>query len=188
MTRRIDPEPVTIFAAIVATYAATVATINYIKSHHKPLPSVVRAKLLKQLTELDDHAKKLRAEVAIVEDIFKNAKYASAKSIRLGNGAQLTASDFSRYMEVSDSIIGRFREVNKLTLQMEREATKATSLQLGPTVNVLGDVYSKLEHLLEARNLSQERAWTDLRAISDGLDSAITELRKQLSAPPRGDA
>jgi hypothetical protein len=71
---------------------------------------------------------------------------------------------------------------------MEREATKATTLQLAATVNVLGDVYSKLDQLLEARNLSVERAWADIHVIADGLATAIAELRRQLSVPPRGDA
>ena len=187
MNRRIDPEPITIYMAIVGTVAASVATVNYIKTHYKPLPSSVRAKLLEQLADLGDHSKRLRADLNIVEDIFKNATFENGKSIRLGSGAHLSASDFSRYMSCSDAIIVRFREVNKLTLQMEREATKATALQLGPTVNTLGEVYTRLDRLLESRDLTQERAWSDIRAILDGLDSAIKELRQQLGAGS-GDA
>jgi hypothetical protein len=33
MGRHIDPEPITIYLAIVATYSASVATVNYLKTH-----------------------------------------------------------------------------------------------------------------------------------------------------------
>ena len=65
---------------------------------------------------------------------------------------------------------------------MERETTKLSTLGMAPTTNVLGETYTKLDHLLESRNLTHEKAWGELRSIADGLERAIKELRKQLGA------
>jgi len=43
VTKRVDSEPITIYVAIAATYAASVATANYIKTHYGALPTRVRA-------------------------------------------------------------------------------------------------------------------------------------------------
>lgn len=42
LKRKIDPEPISIYMALMATLAASVASLNYIKSHRKPLPSRTR--------------------------------------------------------------------------------------------------------------------------------------------------
>ena len=55
MTKRVDSEPITIYVAIAATYAASVATANYIKTHYGALPTRVRA----------DKARKFHPKTAI---------------------------------------------------------------------------------------------------------------------------
>ena len=87
MERRLDPEPITIYMAIAGTCAATAATVNLIKTHYKPLPSEVRNRLVELLTNLEDHIKRLVADLSIIEDIFRQAKFPKVKTIRLGNGA-----------------------------------------------------------------------------------------------------
>ncbi len=188
MTRRIDPEPITIFAAIVSTYAATVATVNYIKSHYRPLPSAIRARVLRNMAVLNDHLKGHRADMEIIVDILNNATYFGEDTIRLGNGAHLEPGDFSRYLKASDSILRRFRAVHKLGLQTERAASQASSLELGPTTNVLGDLYARMDALQQARDLTPERARRDLRSVADGLEIVIADLRSQLNVTPRRDA
>ena len=184
MSRRIDPEPVTIYLAIVATFTASVAAVNYIKTHHKPLPSTVRANVSQSLAELEDHTKHLRADLSIIQDIFSKAKFPNGRTIRLGNGAYLTAAEFSRYMGTSDAVLRRLRDVHKLALKMEREATRLTALQAGPITNILGETYESLDDLMNNRNLTVDNAWEKLRAIADGLEHAIRELRRQLDSPP----
>jgi hypothetical protein len=166
--------------AIAATYAASVATANYIKTHYGALPTRVRAKLVASLTELGDHIKRLRADVRIIADIFRKAKFPKQRTIRLGNGAELTDSEFRRYQRTSDSVIRRLRAVHKLCLKMEREATKLEALDLDSTTNALGEAYTKLERLLESRNLTSEKAWADLDAIAEALEQAIKDLRRRL--------
>jgi hypothetical protein len=178
--RRIDPEPITIYLAIVATFTASVAAANYIKTHYKPLPSAVRAGVSKSLAELEDHVKHLRADLSILKDIFAKAMFPNGRGIRLGNGAYLTADEFSRYMKTSDSVIRRLGDVNKLTLKMEREATKLPNPQDLGITNVLGSAYEELDSLLNSRDLSIDSAWERLRSIADNLETAIDELRKQL--------
>jgi hypothetical protein len=102
MTRRIDPEPIAIFMAIMAAFSASVAAVNYVKTHHRPLPTKVRAELIWLLTDLDDHTKDLRADLSKIEDIFRNASFQLERTIRFGNSVHLTENDFFRYQRVSD--------------------------------------------------------------------------------------
>jgi hypothetical protein len=109
------------------------------------------------------------------------AEFSKGRMIQFGNGARLTDRAFSQYELICDKSLLRLREIHKLSLKMERTATKIGSLDMGQTTNVLGNVYTRVEKLLESKNLSIDRAWRDLEAIADGLDRAIKELRKQLS-------
>ncbi|MBT3015758.1 MAG: hypothetical protein KME63_08450 [Candidatus Thiodiazotropha sp. (ex Clathrolucina costata)] len=179
--RRIDPEPITIYLAIAATFTATVAAANYVKTHHRPLPTAIRRKLAGSLAELEDHVVRLRADLDILEDIFSKAEFPNGTGIRLGNGAYLTPEDFNRYMKVSSGVIRRLSEVNKLTLKMEKDASRLDYLEEGPVTNMLGQAQERLDELLNSRDLSIESAWEQLRYIADNLDSAIRELRNQIS-------
>lgn len=183
VNRRIDPDPITIYMAIVATCAAAVGTVNLMKSHYKPLPTKVRAKLKVSLTTLGDHAKQLRADLSIIEEIFRDARFPIERTIRFGSGAYVTVYEFARYEKVSKGVFRRLGEVHKLSLKMERDAMKLSELKMGQTTNVLGEVYENLDRLMESRNLSPEEAWHSLRTIAEGLEKAIVDLTKQLSGP-----
>jgi uncharacterized coiled-coil protein SlyX len=178
--RRIDPEPITIYLAIVATFTASVAAANYVKTHCKPLPSSVRMRISKSLAELEDHVRRLRADLDILQDIFSKAKFPNGTGIRLGNGAYLSATEFDRYMKVSSSVIHRLSDVNKLTLKMEKETTRLDYLEDGPVTNILGQVYESLDSLLNSHDLSIDRAWEQLRYIADNFEKAIDDLREQI--------
>jgi hypothetical protein len=180
MTRRIDPEPITIYMAVAATYAAAVATVNFVKTHYPTLPTQVRAGLLRSLARLEMHAKGLRADTEVIRGIFRDAKFARGRTIRFGNNAELTDHAFRQYMKVCDNVLRRLREAHNLSLKMERQATRAKDLQLGPVTNVLGETYAKVERLLDSRNLSFDQAWDELDSIAAGLEDAIRELRGQI--------
>jgi hypothetical protein len=180
MARRIDPDPITIYMAIVATYSASVATVNYLKTHYKQLPTKSRAKLVVSLAKLGEHTKGMREDAKTIRGIFQNAKFAAGRKIRLGNGAELTQRDFSRFEKTSDNVLRRLRKVHKLCLKMERETAKLGTLETGQITNVLGETYRRLQRLLESRDLSFEKAWAELDAIAEGLERAIADLRKQL--------
>jgi hypothetical protein len=179
-TKRIDPEPISIFMAAMATYAAAVATVNFVKTHYKPLPTTVRTRLLQALTQLNDHLDRLRADLVIIEDIFRNARFENRGQIRFGNGAQLKPSDFARYEEAADNILGGLRKIHRVSLKMERTATAGGTDALVPTTNSIGATYTRIENLLMSRDLTQEKSWQELHAVADGLEATIKELRRQL--------
>lgn len=179
--RRIDPEPITIYLAIAATFTATVAAANYVKTHHRPLPTAIRRKLAGSLAELEDHVVRLRADLDILQDIFSKAEFPNGTRIRLGNGAYLTPEDFNRYMKVSGGVIRRLSEVNKLTLKMEKDASRLDYIEEGTVTNMLGQAQERLDKLLSSTDLSIESAWEQLRYIADNLDNAIRDLRIQIS-------
>jgi len=178
--RRIDPEPITIYLAIAATFTATVAAANYIKTHFEPLPSSVRRRITESLVQLEGHVRHLRTDLDILQDIFSEAEFPNGRAIKLGNGAYLTAAEFNRYMKVSNGVISRLGEVNKLTLKMEKETTNLRYIEDRPITNMLGDVYERLDSLLNARDLSIDGAWEQLRYIADNLEDSINEIRKQI--------
>jgi hypothetical protein len=88
--RRIDPEPLSIFLAIVATVNGSIAVVNYVKTHRKPPRSRVRKKILDALAKLEDQTKYLRADPAVVRDIFGKAQTSGTRSIRLRPGVLLS--------------------------------------------------------------------------------------------------
>lgn len=182
MTRRIDPEPIAIFTAFLAAFSASVAAVNYVKTHYSPLPSKVRADLISLLTDLDDHTKHLSADLSIIEDIFRSAGFQHERTLRLGNGAQLTENNFSRYERAADNLFRTLRRVHNISLKIERKATSFEGPEMATTTNALGEIYTKLDQLLQARELTLEKAWEDLRSIAQGLERVIFDLRDQLNA------
>lgn len=181
MTRRIDPEPITIFTAFMAAFSALVSALNYVKTHYRPLPTKVRANLMSLLADLDDHTKHLRADLSIIEDIFRNASFQHERTLRLGNSAHLTENDFYRYEKASDNVFRTLRTVHNISLKIERMATRFDGLEMATTTNTLGEIYTKLDQLLQYRELTLQKAWEDLRSIAQGLEQVIYELRNQLS-------
>lgn len=181
MTRRIDPDPITIYMAATATVAAAVAITNFVKTHYPPLSTVVRAKLAASLEQLSGHTSEIKEDLAILENIFSNAEFTNGREIRLGNGAYLTPSDFTRYEKVSDSIICRLREVHKICLKIERASIGRTATPIpSATINKLGKIYTQIQRLLETKNVSHDIAWKELRNIADGLEQSIEVLRTEL--------
>jgi hypothetical protein len=181
MGRRLDPEPITIYLAAMATLSLGIAAANYAKTHFKPLPSQVRRTVISLLTEVEDHAKYLQTDLRVLQDIFAKAHFSGGRTIRLGNGALLNAEEFSRYETVADKLLRRLRDLNKTCLKLERQAARLDSLELGGTAKRLGEAHERFEKLLASRDLSVDRAWAELRAIAQALEGAISDLRKQLS-------
>lgn len=178
--RRIDPEPITIYLAIVATFTASVSAANYIKTHYKTLPAVAHKNISRSLAELEDHVRYLRADVEIIRNIFSRAQFPNGRAIRLGSGAHLTEAEFGRFMKTSQSVIRRLADVQELALKMERETTKMPGLQQLPFTNALGAAYEQLESLLSSRDLSVNSAWEQMQSIAESVEKAIRELRRQL--------
>lgn len=187
MTRRIDPEPITIFMTTMAVVSASmtivstsVAIANYIRTHHGSLPTQMRKELVSLLAQLNDHTRHLREDLGIIEDIFRRARFQHGLTIRLGNGAYLEESDYSRFAKVSDRIICTLRIVQKLSLKLERKAAKLDWIEMGPTTNTLGETYQKLERLLGSGELTHQNSWNELRSITQDLERVIDGLRPGL--------
>ena len=182
--RRIDPEPITIYMAIVATIAASIAAANYARTHLKPAQSEVRSDILNTLSDLEDQSRYLLADLGVLRDIFENGEFRRERTLRLGNGVYLTPADFKRYENLSDSIYKRLRTLNKIGLALEKRVAKYGGVEAGPSTNMLGEAYYKLEKLLDGRNLSVDSAWRELQSLNELVLRAVSEIRRQLQAPP----
>ncbi len=182
--RRVDPEPITVYLAVLATISASIAAANYVRSHMRPPPTKTRGEILDALTALEDETRYLLADLGVLRDIFGNAKYPNGRTIRLGSGANLTFSDFDRYQRVVDSMYRRLRKLNSIGLALERLVARYGCLETGPSTNLLGEAYGVLERLLEERNLSVEKAWYRLGELTSMILHAVTRIREQLQPPP----
>jgi hypothetical protein len=78
------------------------------------------------------------------------------------------------------SVFRTLRTIHKISLEIERKATRLEELEMAKTTNVLGETYTKLERLFQSRELILEKAWEELRSIAEGLEQVIYELRNQL--------
>ena len=182
--RRIDPEPITIYMAVVATIAASIAAANYARTHLKPAPSEMRWEILDTLTELEDESRYLLADLGVLRDIFEKAEFPTGRALRLRNGVYLTPADFRRYENLSDSMYRRLRTLNKIGLSLEKRVARYGDVEAGPSTNMLGEAYYKLEKLLDARDMSIDGAWRELQSLTELVLRAVSEIRRQLQPPP----
>jgi hypothetical protein len=179
--RRVDPEPITIFLAIMAGVSGTIAAANYVRTHHlKPVQSSVRAKILELLAKLEDQSRELRGNVGTLRDIFSSSTFSQGGSIRVGNGAYLTPANYSRYKAVSENVYRQLQDVNRITNKLEEQTSRHADLETRATSNMLGDAYGRLDRLIAARDLSSEQGWGELDALIALVERAISELRRQL--------
>ena len=178
--RGIDPEPISIIAALLAAASLSVAAANYAKTHLKPAPSHVRSEILKLLTGLEDEVRHLRDHLATLRDLFSKAEYTHSRAIRVGNGAYLAPASFLRYEEVSDDVYRRLRDLNRIALQLERRIDRSSQFEAGASTSYLGDAYAKLERLIDARRLAEIDAWQELDELLQLVEKAVAEVRQQL--------
>ena len=180
VTRRSDPEPITMIAAAAAVTGASISAVNFWRTHHKPLPQRTRAKLIARLDQLAAETRYLRADVEEVEAIFRNAPFPQGRTVRLGNGAMLTATEFTRYERVADQIFGRLKRIHKLALKVQGLAFDLPYTDKRETLNTGGDSLSRAENLIRSRDFSVDEAWAELRALATELEKIIKQLRADL--------
>ena len=179
---RIDPEPISIIAAIIAAASLSVSAANYARTHLKPAPSRTRAEIIGLLAKLEDEGRHLRADLTTLRDIFAKAEYSNGRAIRVRNGAYLTPTDFLRYESVSDDVYRRLRELNKIGLKLEKQIGRSSALESRATTNYLGEAYEKLERLIDAKRLAEVDAWGELDKLLELVQKAIADVRQQLEA------
>ncbi len=178
--QRIDPEPISIIAALLSGASLVVSAANYAKTHLKAAPSRVRSEIIGLLAKLEDEVRHLRADLDTLKDIFAKASYSHDRAIRVRNGAYLTPSDFLRYEAVSDDVYRRLRDLNKIGLKVERQVARSPDLDTRMTTNYLGEAYDRLERLIDARRLAEVDAWSELDHLLDLVQKAVSEVRQQL--------
>ncbi len=180
LKRKIDPEPISIYMALMATLAASVASLNYIKSHRKPLPTQTREAVYDDVTEVEDHVRKIRADLETIKQVFSRADYISGKTMRLGNGVYLPYVEFKRYERTAASVFRTLAALHRTSLKLERHALNHNGLEMGPATNQLGEAYELFESLRTTKDLTVERAWGELDRLASLIEAACNGVREQL--------
>lgn len=178
--RKVDPEPITIFMAIMATYAASVASLNYVKSHHKPLPSRTRYRVLSDVNKISALIHEIRLDLSTVREIFASAEFVQERTIKLGNGALLSYEDFSLYQRVSANVFQNLARTHKLCLDLEKHALRHDGLDMSRPTNELGAAYELFEYLWQNKNLAVEEAWEHLEQFAELIQASCNGVRRQL--------
>jgi hypothetical protein len=180
VTRRLDPEPLSIIAAIAGVTGACISATNYWRTHHKPSLLKVRVKLIGFLDKLDAEVRYLRTDVEEIAGIFQHASFPDGTTLRLGNGAMVTLAEFRRYERLTDVTLGRLRKMHKLALKVQGLAFAIPYVEKAGQVNSTGDALERADNLLRSRNLSVAGAWIELRRIVDELEQMIRQLNSEL--------
>lgn len=178
--RKIDPEPITIFMAIMATYAASVATLNYVKSHHKPLPSKTRYRILSDVNKISSFIHEIRLDLSTVRRIFESGEFVRERTIKLGNGAYLSHEDFTLYQRVSANVFRNLGKTHSLCLELEKHALGHEGLDMSRPTNELGAAYELFEHLWQSKNLAVDEAWDHLDQLANLIQASCENIRRQL--------
>jgi hypothetical protein len=177
---RLDPEPLSILAAITGVVGAGISAVNYWRSHHKRLPNRTRARLVSRLDKLAADVRYLSSDVESLETTFKRATFPGDRSLRLGNGALVTIDEFRRYEQLADRVFGRLKRVHKLALQVQGLAFELPFVDKGLQANATGEALSRADALLRSRNYSVDEAWRELRGLIADLESMIGQLNADL--------
>jgi len=180
MNRKLDPEPITIIAAIAGVVSATVSATNYWRTHHKSLPHRIRAKLIVALDSLSAELRLLRKDVAQIKAIFQKAEFPSGRLLKLGNGAMVTYDQFRRYEALTDLTLGRLKKIHRLALRVEGLAFGLPHIDKAGPVNATGDALARADALLRSKDLSVDSAWVELQGIIDDLEHMIKQLKSDL--------
>jgi hypothetical protein len=177
---RLDPEPLSILAAITGVVGAGISAVNYWRSQHKPLANRTRARLVSRLDKLAAELRYLSSDVESLETTFKRAIFPGDRSLRLGNGALVTMDEFRRYEQLADRVFGRLKRIHKLALQVQGLAFDLPFVDKGLQANATGEALSRADALLRSRNYSVDEAWRELRGLIAELESMIGQLNTDL--------
>lgn len=177
---RIDPEPITIFMAVMAGYGASVASINFIKTHLKPLPTKMRNRVLSNINKIDALIQEIKIDLDTIQRIFQKAGLHQNQTIRLGNGVYLSYDDFNLYMHVSNNIFSTLKNIHSLCLKLERNASGYDALEMNNVTNKLGTAYEIYEMLRTSRDLTIGRAWEGLDKLATLIQTSCDSIRDQL--------
>lgn len=180
LERRIDPEPIAIFMALMATYAASIASLNYVKSHRRPIPSQTRRSVVDDVTRIQDSIRQVTTDLETIRQIFSTARFVNGNAIKLGNGAYLSYGEFTRYERTSASVFRTLGNLHRTCLKLERHALTYIGLEMFHPTNQLGKAYELFEALRTTRDLSVEKAWDDLSRMAELIESACEAVRKQI--------
>lgn len=178
--RRIDPEPITIFMAVMAVYGASVASLNYVRSHHHPLPSATRNRVLANINKIDTLLHEVTLDLRTIRGMFERTDLNRETGLRLGNGAYLSYDDFSLYQRVSANVFRTLGKAHAISLKLERDASRYDSLEMGSATNQLGAAYETFESLRVSRDLTVTAAWKGLDKLAGLMQAACENIREQL--------
>jgi len=179
----VDPEPITIYLAAVASITCTVTIARTVEDH---LPKIrqtkIREKVLKQLTLLEGECRNLRVDIVTLGDLFRNAEYPHGRSIELISGARLSGADFVRYERTAENVYDRLRHLNHLCNDVEKLLARFDGDLAATTTNPLGDIYAQLDSLLKKHKLSVDEGWQSLEDIARKVEGVVGKLRSRLAA------
>lgn len=178
--RLIDPEPISIYMAIMATYAASVASLNYVRSHERPVPTFTRRAVVKDINRVYDIVRQVRLDLDTTRQIFSSGDFIREQTVRLGNGVLLPYEEFVRYERVSANIFRNLATLHKTCLKLERHALRHSGIDMSAPTNELGAAYELFDQLQTSRNLSVEEAWKSLDRLAQLIESACGRVRAQL--------
>lgn len=180
-TTRIDPDPFTIIGAAAAVIAAGLTAVEMARKYWPELPSNTRRRMLELVSEIEEILKYLQADLELIEGIFSRAHYPEGPTLRLGNGALITPEDFKRYEKISDVVFGRLKQINKLSLRVERTVSRVDWIEPKEIAIYRGEGVDRLDRILTHRDLTVESAWKELRDVIRMYENFVGELRAQLS-------
>ncbi len=179
-TQRLDPEPLAIIAVVVGSIGAGISAVSFWMTHLKRLPYRTRQKLLKELDDLSAEVKYLEADVQDIESLLSGAKFMDGPTLRLGNGAMLTAEQFRRYQRLAERVFTRIKKLHSLALKVQGLAFELPYTDKLTQNNATGSAIERAEHLLQSRDYSVHRAFEELRALARDLEVMIQQLNHDL--------
>jgi conjugal transfer/entry exclusion protein len=144
------------------------------------MPHAIRRQLLTKLDQLSTEVRYLRADVGELESVFRDAQFPQGPTLRLGNGAMLTLSEFHRYERIADQVFSHLKKLHKLTLKAQGLAFDLPITDKRQAVNVAGEALARAERLMQGRDYTVNEAWRELVQLANEVEAMIRQLRVEL--------
>lgn len=178
----VDPEPITIYLAILATLSGVITVAKTVEDHlPKNLPTKTRAQLLEKLILVDNECRQLQIDVVALRDLFGKAQFPNGRFIKLMSGARLSGADFARYERTSDNVYARLRHLNQICNDVEKLLSRLDTDIGAASTNELGDAHDRLDALLKKHDLSVDEAWQRVEDLVGRVEGIVRNLRSRLS-------
>ncbi len=176
----IDPEPFSVLVAVMGIVGGVASVMATYKVYAKDSPAALHRRVLDLVDEASDELRYLAADIETVQKLLADAEISGGRKFRPETTAFLKPSQFSRYEQVTDRMLGRLRKLLKITNKLDRLLPRLPGDSVREGAKVIDDTRSRLNRLFRDPDISMDEALKDIYSVIRQVSELIKSLRSDL--------